>query len=45
MKTVLLAYNQPCFSSHLEISFLQCYTVEGLGVLPHNDRHANLAQK
>lgn len=28
-----------------KLSFLQCYIVEGLGVLPHNDRHADLAQK
>lgn len=28
-----------------KLSFLQCNTVEGLGVLPHNDRRANIAQK
>lgn len=28
-----------------KLSSLQCYTVEGLGVLPYNDRHVNLAQK
>lgn len=28
-----------------KLSFLQCNIVEGLGVLPHNDRRANIAQK